>query len=198
MRLPTREHTSRPWRIHEFTHDFQVLDVWATPTPGGPDDFPRLVRLGLSTDPAESTSFVVRALFAVRWALGDLLGLDAPDSGTGSRVASLRERMPADLLDTASGAASDALPFSWLYVLDREAAAEIANKTMHGVLHAAWVPDGDGGYRGQIAILVKPNGLLGNAYLAFIKPFRHLLVYPAIFNELKRRWQADRVAASHA
>jgi Protein of unknown function (DUF2867) len=168
-----------------------VLDVWATPTPGGPDDFPRLVELRTSLDPANSSSVVVRTLFAVRWALGDLLALDTPTSGLGSRVPSLRDRMPADLLATASGPASDALPFTWLYMLDNECAAEIANKTVHGVLHAAWVPDGSGAYRGQLAVLVKPNGVLGNSYLTCIKPFRHLLVYPAIFNELERRWQAS-------
>ena len=44
MRLPDTAHTSRPWRIHELTRDFRLEDVWALPTPGGPDDFPRLVR----------------------------------------------------------------------------------------------------------------------------------------------------------
>ena len=30
-------------------------------------------------------------------------------------------------------------------------------------MHIGWVPDGAGGYRGQMAVLVKPNGLLGAA-----------------------------------
>jgi hypothetical protein len=34
MRLPNNAHTSRPWRIHELTHDFRLEDVWALPTPG--------------------------------------------------------------------------------------------------------------------------------------------------------------------
>lgn len=29
-----------------------------------------------------------------------------------------------------------------------------------------------------MAVLVKPNGLLGTAYMAAIKPFRQLIVYP--------------------
>ena len=44
MRLPDTAHTSRPWRIHELTGDFRLEDVWALPTPGGPDDFPRVVQ----------------------------------------------------------------------------------------------------------------------------------------------------------
>ena len=38
MRLPDAAHTSRPWRIHEIAGDFRLEDVWALPTPGGPDD----------------------------------------------------------------------------------------------------------------------------------------------------------------
>ena len=47
-------------------------------------------------------------------------------------------------------------------------------------MHMGWVPDRTGGYRGQMAVLVKPNGLLGNAYMTAIRPFRHLIVYPPI------------------
>ena len=196
MKLPISSFTSRPWRIHEFTGDFKVLDVWAAQTPGGSDDFPRLVELWTSWDPTHSSSVVVRTLFAVRWALGDLLSLEKPSSGLGSRVPSLRDRMPADLLDTASGPACDALPFTWLYMLDNECAAEIANKTVHGVLHAGWVPDGNGAHRGEFAILVKPNGVLGNAYLVVINPFRHLWIYPAMVKEAERHWQACVVGAA--
>ena len=74
-------------------------------------------------------------------------------------------------------------------LLDDEFAAEIANATMHGVMHLGWVPDGDGGHRGQMAVLVKPNGLLGEAYMAAIRPFRHLVVYPAMMQQIERRWE---------
>ena len=33
-----------------------------------------------------------------------------------------------------------------------------------------------------MAILVKPNGMKGSAYMAAIKPFRHLIVYPQMLN----------------
>ena len=71
--------------------------------------------------------------------------------------------------------------------------AEVANRTMHGVMHVGWVSDGAGGYRGQMAVLVKPNGRLGAAYMAAIRPFRHLIVYPAAMREIERDWRA-RVA----
>ncbi len=199
MRLPNSAHTSRPWRIHELTRDFDVEDVWALPTPGARDDFPLLVEGFASADPSESGSGAVRTLFAIRWKVGELLGWDGDSTGIGSRVPTLRDRLPADLREAGSGPEFSGLPFSPLYMLDDEWAAEIANRTMHGVLHLGWVPDGAGGYRGQMAVLVKRNGPLGTAYMAAIRPFRHLLVYPQMLRDIERRWRARNVqtAAAH-
>jgi hypothetical protein len=198
MRLPNTAHTSRPWRIHEVAPDFRLEDVWALPTPGGPDDFPALVQAMAAGDPSQSSSCAARTLFAIRWKLGELLGWDAADAGLSSRVPTLRDRLPPDLREGPSGPAFDALPFTSLYLLDDEWAAEVANRTMHGVMHIGWVPDGTGGYRGQMAVLVKPNGLLGNAYMAAIRPFRHVLVYPPLMREIGREWRARAGEATPA
>ena len=184
--LGPAEHTSRPWRIHEIAKDFHVLDVWALPTPGGPGDFPHLVRLMRTFDPGK-TSPVVRGLFAIRWTIGRLFGLDRQDTGLGARGPSLRDQLPADLADTARD--FDTHQFTPLYVTEDEFALEIANRTVHGVLHVGWVPDGAGAHRGQMAILVKPNGALGVAYLAAIAPFRHLVVYPLMMRDIGRAWR---------
>lgn len=184
--LGRAEHSARPWRIHEIANDFQVLDVWALPTPGGARDFPKLVNLMATFDPSE-TSPVVRGLFAIRWTIGRLFGLDRQDTGIGARVPGLRDRLPADLVDTATG--FDGHQFTPLYLTDDEFALEIANRTVHGVMHIGWVPDGAGGHRGQMAVLVKPNGALGSAYLAAIAPFRHLVVYPLMMRDIGRAWR---------
>jgi hypothetical protein len=198
MRLPDSAHTSRPWRIHELTPDFEVEDVWALATPGSRDDFPLLVEGFASADPSESGSSAVRALFAIRWKVGELLGWDSSDTGVGSRVSTLRDRLPEDLRKAGPGPEFHGLPFTPLYMLDDEWAAEIANRTMHGVLHLGWVPDGAGGYRGQMAVLVKRNGLLGTAYMAAIRPFRHLLVYPRMLRDIERRWRAQKGETTRA
>jgi hypothetical protein len=190
MRLPNAAHTSRPWRIHQLTADFRLEDVWALPTPGGPDDFPRLVQLMASGDPSRGTSRIARTLWAIRWKVGELLGWDGPDHGHGSERPTLRDRLPADLRDTPSGPDFEALPFTSLYLIHDEWAAEVVNRTVHGVMHIGWVPNQAGGYSGQMAVLVKPNGLLGTGYLAAIAPFRHLIVYPAMLRVIGQRWRA--------
>ena len=184
MRLPDVAHTSRPWRIHEIARDFRLEDVWALPATGGPDDFPRLVRMIAKRDLSKGSSRIASALWSIRWKLGALLGWD--DAGDRPTV---RDRLPADLREASSGPEFDALPFSPLYLLDDEFAAEIANRTVHAIMHLGWVPDATGAYHGQMAVLVKPNGRLGAVYMAAIRPFRHLIVYPAMMREGERRWR---------
>jgi hypothetical protein len=193
MPLPKTAHTSRPWRIHEIAPDFAVEDVWALPTPGGPDDFPRLVALFAEWDPSASSSTASRALGAIREKLGELLGWDGADAGLGGRVPTLRDRLPGDLRDGPLGPGPSKAPFRPVYRTEDEWALELANETVHAVLHLGWVEDDGGGHRGQMAVLVKPNGLLGRAYMVAIAPFRHLVVYPAALRDIGRDWQ--RVAA---
>ncbi len=149
------------------------------------------MRLATSLDPSRSSSRAARTLFAIRWKVGELFGWDGPDTGLGSRVPTLGDRLPADLRDGSPPSDFEALPFTPLYLLEDEWAAEIANRTVHGVMHLGWVPDGAGGYRGQMAVLVKPNGLLGTAYMAAIAPFRHLIVYPRMIREIGRKWRSE-------
>jgi Protein of unknown function (DUF2867) len=188
VRLPATAHTERPWRIHDIVRDFRLEDVWALPTPGGRGDFPRLVDWFASGDPTHDLPRPARALFAIRWKAGELLGWDRPAAGVGSRVPTLRDRLAPDLREGSSGPEFDALPFTALYLTDDEFAAEITNRTMHGVLHLGWVPDANDRYRGQMAVLVKPNGRLGSAYMTAIRPFRHLVVYPALLRHMERGW----------
>ncbi|MBL7499372.1 DUF2867 domain-containing protein [Frankia sp. CNm7] len=189
MRLPSTVYTSRSWRIHELTSDFRLEDVWALPTPGGRDDLARLATQIASGDPSSSWPAPARVLWDLRWRIGARLGWDDDAAGLGARVATLRDRMPRDLADAPPGPGFATLPFRPLYLLEDEWAAEIANRTAHAVLHVGWVPDDAGGYHGQLAVLVKPNGRLGRAYMTAIAPLRHRIVYPTMLAGIARRWQ---------
>jgi hypothetical protein len=96
--------------------------------------------------------------------------------------------LPDDLRDTSAGMDFDSLPFAFLYRTDTEFAAELSNQTVHAVMHLAWVEQGKGTYRGQMAVYVKPRGAFGKAYMALIKPFRYAIVYPALMRQFERAW----------
>ena len=190
MKLPNTAHTSRPWRIHEIARDFHLYDVWALPTPGGPDDFPRLVRQTAAGDTSDNPSLIARTLFAIRWKLGSC------SDGTARTPASAPEYPPCatgcrPICAMPRPDRSSTLPFRSVYLTNDEWAAELANRTVHAVMHMSWVPDDAGGYRGQMAVLVKPNGLLGRLYMAGIAPFRRLLVYPPLMRDFEQTWRAD-------
>jgi hypothetical protein len=189
MRLPVTAHAERPWRIHEIAPDFRVEDVWAFRTPGaGPDDFPAMIDAIIARNAPEYEALPVRFLFAVRWKLGALLGWDRPGQGVATRVRSLRERLPDDLRQAPPGPNDPNIPFTPVYQLRDECAQELANKTVHDICHLGWVRNDDGEYELRMAALVKPNGLFGRIYMAAIRPFRYLIVYPALTRKWERAW----------
>jgi uncharacterized protein DUF2867 len=201
MKLPNAEHECRPWRIHDLVPDFTLEDVWALPVRGGPEDFESLLDLAGSFDPSKAESRPTRFLWNFRDSLGrwfDLGEISAPVddqaagelSIPGTKETSLCDRLPPDLRGTAGDFSFGSLPFVPLYRTDREAAAEISNKTVHAVGHMAWVDLGDGRYEGRMAVYVKPRGAFGRGYMALIKPFRYWIVYPALMRQMEKTWNA--------
>ena len=203
MRLPNAAHESRPWRIREIAPDFTLEDVWALPVNGGAEDFQTLLEVMTSgEDPSNSASLPLRVLWRVRDRLGGWFGLgriSVPiDRGRndaagrlpipGTNETSLTGRLPDDLRNTAADVHFDSVPFAPLYRTDAEFAAELSNRTVHSVMHLAWVDRGGGRYQGQMAVYVKPRGRLGDGYMALIKPLRYWVVYPALMRQIEREW----------
>lgn len=209
MNLPNSIHEAQHLRIHEIVPDFTLLDVWALPATGGPDDFPDLVQVMTSLDPADVDSRPARALWWLRDELGRWFGLGRTSASTdhtlreqelaipGADEFTVADRLPDDLLGTVP---VEALrpddPFTPLYLTANESAAEISNKTVHGVIHLAWVERDDDAYQGQMAVYVKPRGRLGDGYMALISPFRHRIVYPALMQQIERAWGEREIEAA--
>ncbi len=187
------------WIIDDVVHDFDVEDVWALPIHGGPDDFGAVIGLMQSLDFPGSAPLPVRVLWGIRDLLGRVFGLgristSADEAGAwppvpGTDERSLIGRVPAELRTTDSRLTDK--PFRPLYLTDTEFADEMSNRTMYGVMHLAWVDQGGGRYQAQMTVYVKPRGALGKAYMAFIKPFRYAIIYPALMRYLGRTWAAS-------
>jgi len=195
-RVPEAEFHAHPWRIHEIAPDFEVEDVWQLPGTEPLSSFARVVATLTTLDPSGGP-LPARLLWSARTTLGAWFGWDEDADGVGRRVTSLRTRLPKDLRDAPIRAdAFTDVPFDVLLDLPNEFAAEIANKTVHGVMHLGAVPTGNGRTAVQLTVLVKPNGILGRGYLAAIKPFRHAVIYPGMIRRLAQRWHGSSAVAS--
>lgn len=207
MKVPNSEHRSRPWRIHEIAPEFRLLDVWALPVEGTAEDFEDLLALVASADPANLQSLSGRLLWQIRDRLGswfDLGRISTPPEVVrggagltipGTNQTSLADRLPDDLRNSVGGLRFAALPFVPLYRTDVEFAAELSNKTVHGLMHLGWVERAGGRFSGEMAVYVQPRGRLGAYYLRAIEPFRRFIVYPALMRQIASTW-ATRHSAS--
>ena len=204
MRVPNAVQLAQPWRIHAVVADFTLEDVWTLPlVGGGPDDFAAAVEMAAKFNPAKAESLPTRLLWGLRDRLGAwfAMGRISTPSNAADRLPipatheySLAERLPSDLRGTADDVRFEHLPFVPLYRTANEFAAEISNRTVHGVMHLAWVDRGDGRHQGQMAVYVKSRGRFGEVYMAFIRPFRYGIVYPALERQLERAWSHRQAA----
>jgi hypothetical protein len=195
-RIPESAYAEGSWRIIDILEDFQLEDVWALPAIGSLGDFGRVLEVMESLDIRES-SLPTRFLWRVRDLLGEWFGLGrisvAPEptglpipSSTSMTVA---DRLPPDLAGTMPAFVPTDVPFTALYQTDREYAAEISNRTVHSIMHLAWADIGNDTYQAQMAVYVKPRGTVGRAYMQFIMPFRHAIVYPELMRLIDRAWR---------
>jgi uncharacterized protein DUF2867 len=204
VRLPNSAHEAHPWVIDEIAPDFKLVDAWALPVEGGRDEIESFLEDLASFDPEEAGSAASRALFRIRLRLGAWFGWDDPAKKRPIPACSettLSARLPDSLRGSArspviEGAMSRiAGGFVPLYRTDDEWAAEISNGTVHGVLHIGVIDQGEGQYRPQMGVYVKPRGWFGEVYMKLIEPFRHLIVYPALMRQIERRWDARERSA---
>lgn len=201
MRVSNDVLQTQHWIIDDVVSDFDVEDVWALPVEGSREDFAAVADLQQSLDFPGSGPALVRLLWGVRDLLGRVFGLGRvstsanagpwpPIPGTGER--SLLARLPEEVRAASTESGFTDKPFRRLYCTDNELAEEISNQTMYGVMHLAWVDHGGGRYQAQMTVYVKPRGAFGRAYMAFIKPFRYAIVYPALMRHLERAWARQR------
>ncbi len=176
------------WRVPTLCPDFRVLDVWRLPVRGAPGEFADFVEV-FAANGERTDSRLTNLLFRVRWALGRVFRLDVP---VGESVAA---RLTADDRRRDRGGASaiegQATP---VYVFDDEALYEVNNRTIHALVHLAWVDAEEGGCTCQMTVYTRSRGRLSDAYMALILPFRHWVVYPALLARIGRAWAARPTA----
>ena len=173
-------HRARPWRVHTLAPDFELLDLWELPVDADPsrgETFDAFLRVFLTTGAAGWPIYSLRprsvgdvlhlvrlggaaALFALRDVLGRVLTLD-DDDGTRPIPGRTESRVRARLEPGDHARDTGVLPPTWagafqkVYGFEDEALLEIANRTIHGLLHLSWVEAPGGRRRVVLAVYVK-------------------------------------------
>ena len=187
MRLSNTVQTSRPWRIHgsprtsgsRMCGHCRLRAVRTTSSARASDRLQRPVAR-LSPLGARALGDTVEGRRAARvgqrgrW----LRGADAPRAvAGGSARRSLRPRLRRPSLHLALSARRR------VGGGDRE--SDYARRDPRRLGSGR-----DGRLPWRAGRLRKPNGLLGTGYMAAIRPFRHLIVYPQMLRQIARAWRA--------
>ena len=189
MRIPREEFEALDLEVHAFLRDVPLHDASAVDLPGGgPGRTIADLRQSLGLESLTGASSAVRALFALRAALGRAFRWDREPADRDAQ--SYLARLPDELR-----ARSKALPgsrdgpFTVLYQLEHETLGEIRNATVHAFSCMA-LRQTASGYRFYWGIYVKPVSRFTGLYMAAIEPFRRFIVYPTILRRLRASWIA--------
>jgi len=184
--ISSQEFERLPSRVHDFLAGVPLHDVWAI-------DLPRM-RSGITLEEfLQATgarpftpSPIVRALLSIRFFVGRLLGWDREPN------ARVRETFAARL--TAADRSRSLAPagtreghFRIVYRFENEQLLELINRTTHAAALSALVETANA-YRFYLGVYVRRVGRLTPVYMAFIDPFRKLIVYPSLLRGVRTTW----------
>ena len=194
MKIPRADHCGQDWLINRIAPDFELHDAWAIPIEGAAHERGLLyARLGVRDAGFERGSWASQALFRLRAVLGRYLDWDAELNTLpipGCKEHSLRERVaPAQRSDDVERGTG---PFRLIYRNEREFATDISNNILHAVMQIGWATDTNGHPRAQMGVYVKSRSRFGPLYMAVIRPFRELIIYPSLIKRMTRAWAAAR------
>jgi Protein of unknown function (DUF2867) len=199
---PGSDRATQSYRIDEIAKDFQFEGVWEMPITGMECQFHEFMTLlrRASGRPNSATlskndSRLANWIFVFRSWLGRVFRWDRQFNELpipGCTEKSLRDRIPPTDRAELYPQSSSLFPLRPVYQDQREAALELSNRSVHAVLHYAWVPNGDL-FRAHMALYVKTRGWFGRVYLAATAPVRKYIVYPLIMKQLEKHWRTHRV-----
>jgi hypothetical protein len=193
-------HKRDNWIIGEIAKDFELLDVWEYPIAFHVEQGDSLYKFRkYAIEPALRNAFdrsLSGVLFLMRGIYGKIFCVDSNINKwpvPGCTELSLGERLndqqrKSNMPDLYIEIRSDTyLDFRPVYAFENETLDEISNSTEHTLMHYSWFQRGDH-HVVQMASYCKHRNSLGKYYVSLIKPFRHHIVYPHLFNQYVSNW----------
>jgi len=200
-------HYAQPWVVHRIAKDFVLLDVWELPLLADSSknqDFQFFLKL--LREPQESNQkdevpaelVVSDFLMSLRIFLGRVFSFDKNINILpipGCKETSLIERLTKEeaeknLAEPEPVRNYEGLgSFRTVYLYENEWLSELSNNTVHALMHLGWIHKSGNFYTAQLAVYTKTRGLMGDLYMRLIMPFRHIVIYPAMIQNVEKRWK---------
>jgi hypothetical protein len=207
QKINNKSHYSQPWKVHEIAQDFILLDVWEYPILADSSknqDFLFFLRMTRKPPPDKvNRSVSIRFLAAgilvsLRMYLGKILGLDKNINTLpipGCQETSIKERLSMEdrkrSLALSELGISDNANKTWrvVYLYEDEMLTELSIDIVHVLMHLGWVHKSGNFFTARLAVYAKPRGMTGNLYVKLIMPFRRVIIYPALMENVKNTWE---------
>jgi hypothetical protein len=205
--IPTKTHRSQSWKVHEIAKDFVLLDVWEFPILADKtrnQDFSSFLKI-MRQPPKNSVAgffslrhLAARFLVSLRVYMGEIFGLDKNINSLpipGCEETSMKERLSVEdlkknIADSIGEGIQDKGIWQTVYLYENEMLTEHSNDTVHVLMHFGWIQKSGNYFIPQLTVYAKPRGKWGEFYMKLIMPFRHVIVYPAMMEEVKKKWDA--------
>ena len=184
--VSAKEFERLPFRVHDFLADVPLHDAWAVDLPCAQPGITLVDFLAATQGRPFRPSFMVRALLAIRFAVGRPLGWDRKPS-TAVRETFASRLTSADISKSLAPAGTPAGLFQVVYRFENEQLLEVINRTVHGAALSALV-ETPRGYRFYFGVYVRSVGRLTPMYMVLIDPFRKLIVYPSLLRSIRDTW----------
>ena len=186
-----------PLLVHTFLADVRLHDVWAVDLPKRragvtlSEFLRRASRDGSDAANAETKRYppAARALFALRFFLGRIFGLEAEPKD--ALATSFGNRLTEE--DRARSSVAPGTPeglFRVVYQFENEQLVEIQNRTVHGAALSALAERADS-YRFYFAVYVRERTWITPFYMRLIDPFRKWIIYPALLKNIRANWDQN-------
>lgn len=188
IRVAPAELRSLDLRARELLQDAPLHDAWRMRLAGGGPNRSVGEAIDLFADlEGLRPGMAARILFGLRKALGGLFGWDRELASASSR-SYLNRLTPDDRVRSVDAPGSKRGFWTSIYTFEREALAEVINRTVHALMLFALQPAPDG-YTLYLAVYVKPVNRFTTVYMALIDPFRRSLIYPALVQRVEQAWR---------
>jgi SAM-dependent methyltransferase len=201
-----KTHYSHPWKVHEIAKDFELLDVWEFPILADKtrnQDFSFFLKVMQQPPKQYAHRFfsirylIARSLIFLRVYLGEMFGLDKNINSLpipGCRENSIKDRLSVEdrkrsLAESSEEGAPNKGIWRTVYLYENEMLTELSNDTVHALMHFGWVHKSGNYFTAQLAVYAKLRGNLGKFYMKLIMPFRQLIIYPTMMEDVNNKWE---------